>query len=147
MKKKATPTGICNASHCEGERAKSGNDDVSVGHGPEACAAGPLRCEHQVAGAARAHQGPRLQVDDMAVLVGDQLCAQFAALAWARLWLQRHVADPLEDRVSGCRSAHGALASGSNAAPHPVAGSNTAPGFVPSKIGVETPARTAPRRR
>ena len=140
MKKKATPTGICNASHCAVGEREVGERHEPVGHGAEPAAAGTLRREHQVARPAGAHQRPRLEVDDVAVLVGDQLGAQLAALARARLGLQRHVADPLEDRAERLRcthpTAHVRFERGT-ASRRRVEGDGSV--WRPSEIGVATP--------
>ena len=75
----------------------------------------------------------------MTVLVGDRLGAELAAFTGLRLGLQRHIADPFEDRTERLGWAHGVPACESSAKPQPVAGSNaTGCGLVPSEIGVAT---------
>ena len=90
-KKKATLTGICSASHCAGRQPEVGEREVAVGHRPEVAAAGAVGREEQVAAAAGAHQAALLEVDEVAVLVGDRLGAQLAPLARPRLAARRGV--------------------------------------------------------
>jgi hypothetical protein len=64
-----------------GRRLDSGKGLVTIGHGAEALPSGTVGVEDQIAGTARAHQRPVVQVDDVPVVVIERGRTHLAALA------------------------------------------------------------------
>ncbi len=56
-------------------------EEVPLGNLAELALGGPLPGEEEVAGAADAHELPRVDIDDVGVLLRDQGCAHLASLA------------------------------------------------------------------
>ena len=69
--------------------------EVAVGHRSVLAAPGAAAREQEPAAAARAHQVAGVGVDDVLVLVGHQLAAHVAPLAWPRA--RRRAAEALQD--------------------------------------------------
>ena len=107
-KKKATDTGICKESHCDGVNSKSHTVRIALGYGPVPAAPRPPVGEEQVTGTAGADQAAVTNVDHMGVPGRDRFGAHFAAPAGGGR--RGRLAEPGQDGQgpgtgSGCRRA------------------------------------------